>query len=616
MSSRAAPSLPKSRLPPVTPARSLLLAGGFLTFAVVAAYHRVLPFPLYFDDVPAIVENETIRHLGRLDKVLSPPLNGSAVTGRPLINLSFALNHALGGTAPAGYHAVNLALHAASTLLLFGLVRRSLRLPALVARFGRDSTTLALATALLWAVHPLQTESVTCIAQRTELLVGLFYLLTLYALVRGVAGERPGPWPALGVAACFLGMASKEVMVSAPLLVLVYDRAFVAGSFRAAWLARRHFYLGLAASWLLLVALLVATGGARGAAAGFGLGVTGWSYLLKQCEAIVHYVRLAFWPSPLVVDYGADVVGGPAAVLPQALALLVIFGLTLVGLWKNARLAFVGLWFFAILAPSSSVVPLVAQTMAEHRMYLPLAALVTLAVLGCYAAAGKRGLLLPLGVAFAFGGLTLRRNDDYRSEISLWSVTATQRPFNPRAHANLGAALLKTGAVAEAVRHLAEAVRLKSDYADASQNLATGLLLLGRVDDAIAEFHRLLALTPSSGEAHSNLGLALLQAGRTAEALVHGRAAVRLLPDAANTRYNFAVTLAATGHPAEAVREFEAVLRLEPAHGMAHFGLGRALLTLSRQPEALTHLERAVRLLPGFAPAREALAAALPGPRT
>src|SRR4029077_15512000 len=123
-------------------------------------------------------------------------------------------------------------------LTLFGLVQRTLLRPALHPRFGADALPLALAVALLWTVHPLQTESVTYIVQRAESLMGLFYLLTLYCFVRSLDSPAPNRWQALCFAACLTGMATKEVMVSAPLLVLLYDRTFAAGSFRAAWQQR------------------------------------------------------------------------------------------------------------------------------------------------------------------------------------------------------------------------------------------------------------------------------------------------------------------------------------------------------------------------------------------
>jgi len=190
---------------------------------------------------------------------LSPP-RWSGITGRQLINLSLAVNYAVGGTRVWGYHALNLAVHILAGLTLFGIVRRTLLQPRLRGRFGAAANGLALTTAVLWTVHPLQTESVTYIIQRCESMMGLFYLLTLYCFIRGAASQRPRLWYGLCVTACALGMACKEVMVSAPLMVLLYDRTFVSGSFRVAW--RRHGRLlgALAGTWVLL-GYLVASGG-------------------------------------------------------------------------------------------------------------------------------------------------------------------------------------------------------------------------------------------------------------------------------------------------------------------------------------------------------------------
>ncbi len=370
-------------------AAAVWIAGAILLIAAFAAYWNSLRVPFFFDDPISILDNPTIRNLAALGEVLTPPNNGSGVTGRPLVNLSLAINYVLGGTNPAGYHVANIFIHVLTTLALFGVVRRTLLLPALRVRFGGAALPIAFLTAALWLLHPLQTESVTCVIQRTELLMGLFYLLMLYCFVCTTEASSP-LWPALAVAACFAGMASKEVMVSAPLIVLLYDRAFVAGSFAGAWRRRRALYAGLAASWLLLAYLVASTGGARGEAAGFGIGATWWSYALKQCEAIILYLRLTVWPNPLVVFYGIDVVTNPAEVWLQALLLMALVAATLWAAWRRPILGFIGLWFFAILAPSSIVVPLVTQTVSEHRMYLPLVAPLVLAAGGLYLALCRR----------------------------------------------------------------------------------------------------------------------------------------------------------------------------------------------------------------------------------
>ena len=261
------------RSPPDSSRAGIFVAAALLTAAALVAWANSFRGPFIFDDLPAIVENATIRTLA-LPIALAPPHSGQPAGGRPLVNFSFALNWALGGTDVRGYHALNLAIHVLAALTLFGVVRRTLRSRPLAAKFAADATPLAFAVAALWTLHPLQTESVTYISQRAESLAGLFLLLTLYASIRGVDSRTPARWHALAVITCLLGMATKEVMYAAPLLVLLYDRIFFARTFREALRRRPWFYSGLAATWLLL-GWLVTQAGNRGATAGFGLGITG-----------------------------------------------------------------------------------------------------------------------------------------------------------------------------------------------------------------------------------------------------------------------------------------------------------------------------------------------------
>ena len=252
-------------------------SAALLVAAVVLCYWNSLGAPFLFDDAGAIAKNPTIRHLASF-AVLHPPANGSTTTNRPVLNLSFAVNYALSGEGVWSYHALNVAIHAWAALVLLGIVRRTLSGAALRERFGAAAPSLAFLIALLWALHPLQTETVVCIAQRTESLWSLFFLLTLYGFIRGVEADRSfcrsllagdGPhvpsgvacqqaptsadresthacrWLSLSFLSCLLGMGTKEVMVTAPLLVLLYDRTFVAGRFSAAWRQRRTYYVAL-----------------------------------------------------------------------------------------------------------------------------------------------------------------------------------------------------------------------------------------------------------------------------------------------------------------------------------------------------------------------------------
>jgi Flp pilus assembly protein TadD len=529
--------------------------------AALAAYQNSFSDSFIFDDLPAIVDNSTIRQLGSTG-AWSPPIH-STVSGRPAVNFSLALSYAISGPRAWGYHAFNLGIHLLAGLTLFGVIRRTLLQPVLRPRFGSAALPLAFAATLLWILHPLQTESVTYLAQRAESLMGLFYLLTLYAFIRSAESRHTKFWPLLAVIACAFGMASKEVMVSAPLVVLLYDRTFLAGTFRDAWRQRRGLYLGLAGTWLLLGGLVLGNHN-RGGSAGFGLGVAPLDYALTQVGAIAHYLYLSVWPRPLIFDYGSELTPPSFALLGPAAVVLGLLAGTGLALWRWPVVGFVGVWFFAILAPSSSFVPVASQTIAEHRMYLSLAAPIILIVTGLNLLLGRWSLLAVAALATALGFLTAQRNEDYRSPLSIWSDTVAKRPENPRAQDSLGNALVKNGRVDEAIPHFAEAVRLSPHDAKLRNNLGNGLALLGRSDEAMVEFKTAIRLKPDYADAHYNLGLALDQKGRTSDAIVQYEAAVQLNPDHLDAQFNLGCVLVQTGQVDEAIAHFEQAARLRP----------------------------------------------------
>lgn len=592
--------------------RTLWLIGGLLGFVTLFAYCNSFTGPLIFDDKPAIVENPTIRRLWALSEVLSPPAIGSGVTGRPVINLSLAINYAISGTDPWSYHAGNLAIHLAAGLALFGLVRRTLQTSGRSERLQRDAVMFGAAVAAIWLLHPLQTESVTSIIQRTESLMGLFYLLTFYAFIRGVQSTRSVGWFALSIVSCLLGMGSKEVMVSAPLLVLLYDRTFVAGSFRAAWRQRWRYYLGLAATWLLLAWLVLKSGGSRGEAAGFGLGVTSWTYALTQCKAIALYLKLALWPQPLVFDYGTDIVRDLAAVWGRAVLVCALVAGTLVALWRRPALGFLGAAFFAILAPSSSIVPLVSQTIAEHRMYLPLAAVLALLVIAAGARFGRLAAYIAAAIALVFTVLTLQRNRDYRSETVIWADTVAKLPDNPRARVNLAEILINSGQPAEALVHAAEAVRLRPGYPEAQTNLGIALAQTGRVAEALAPCRAAVELNPGYARGHSNLGIVLALLGQFPESIAHCEEALRLAPDSPDQvplRNNLAGAFLKSDRLPEAIAQYHAVLQLAPSLVETRFQLGVALAMNGDFIEAARQFEAVLQVKPDHLQARRALEA-------
>ena len=218
-----------------------------------------------------------------------------------------------------------------------------------------------------------------------------------------------------------------------------------------------------------------------------------WAYALTQCQAIVRYLGLSVWPQSLVFDYGKEVVTNFTTVWPQASFLLLLLGATAYATVRQPKLGFAGCWFFGILAPSSSVIPLTTQTMAEHRMYLPLIAVVAMAVVGLFAKANKNaGLALVVFLAGLLGWRTTQRNEVYRSEVSLWGDTVSKRPTNARAHNHLGNALDSAGRRSEALASYDRSLQLKPDYAMAYYNKAESLLKMGQAAAAIELFDRAL----------------------------------------------------------------------------------------------------------------------------
>lgn len=498
----------------------LLVAAGCLVYA------NSFGGPFIFDDYSCIVENPHIRHLWPIWEVWrSPP--EVAIAGRPVVSLTLALNYALGGLRVWGYHAVNLALHLLSALLLYGIIRRTLLRPRLRARFGASAAPLAFVAALLWMVHPLLTESVTYIIQRTELLMAACLLLTMWCVIRDATDGPARRWDIAAVLACAVGMGSKEVMVVTPLLVWVYDAIFLSTTWHAPLRKRRGLYLGLASTWLILAGLLATH--PRTMTAGFTAhGITPWHYALTQSTVIWHYVRLAAWPAPLIVDYSDwPIVRDLASVGLPVTALAGLIAATAWALRRRPALGFLGAWWFMILAPTSSLLPIATEVAAERRMYLPLAALVTLVVIGgwrflraCIHHAGARRAVAAIVIAGSvaiLGACTVRRNHVYRNEEALLRQLIAVRPNNAHAYYNLGITLGEQGRFDESVAAFHDALRLVPRDAGSHNNLGAVLLQQGNIDEAIGEFQEAIRLRPDLGQPRLNLERALaVQQGHAA----------------------------------------------------------------------------------------------------
>ena len=549
-------------------------AAALIAVAVLAAYWTTFRVPLLLDDMSTIGSNPSIQHLANLRKVLAS--DNAYTESRPLLNLTFAINYAVSGQEVWSYHAVNFAVHVFAALLLFGVVRCTLLSANPGERARAAALPLGASIAAVWALHPLQTEAVTYLSQRAESLMGLFYLLTLYGFIRSTTSPRPALWRAGSILACLCGMATKEVMVTAPLIVLLYDGAFVAGSLREAWTIRRRYYLGLAASWVLL-GCLIKGGGLQHQAVGFHAGVSATTYALTELKVVTEYLKLAVWPHPLVFDYGPEImvtrVGQWAPFLPVIVALAIA---ALVAWRRSKAVGFVAVAFFVLLSPTSSFVPVAEQPMAESRMYLPLAAVVALVGAAGYAWLGRAALAGLAIAALGLGALTFSRNKVYHSAIGIWQDTIAKQPASLRGRLHLANTLVQTS---------------------------------GRLDEALAQYQAVLRMKPDFAEAHVNLANALtLIPDRVSEAMGHYEEALRIKPGLAAAHFNLAALLARMpGRLPEAIAHYEDALRINPAFAEAHVGLAAAYTTWFMFDDAIRHYEMALKINPEHFAARNNL---------
>jgi len=578
------------------------------------AFGAAVRGPFQFDDVAAIPGNPTIE---RVSTALTPPPR-TAVSGRPVVNVTlaanYAVNRALGidqtdrslhSRAAAGYRAANIVLHCLAALLLFGIIRRTVRFGGVPEEWVPFGEPLAVIVATIWLVHPLQTEAVDYVIQRTELLVSAFYLATLYASIRAWDATKPrarAAWYVAAVVACLLGMGSKEVMASTPIAVMLYDRAFRMPTWKSLVTSpRRWFYLALLATLIPLGASVV--GGARSDSVGFGHGITWYQYLYSQGWAIARYVKLALWPDELTFDYGEHLLRGGLAIV--GLTGLAAFAAATLWAWRRATwLAFLGTWFFMVLGPSSSVVPITTEIAAERRVYLALAPLLVLVVVGVEALRRRIAALdahrrdRALWITAALVGLLYFASSAWSGHVIAPLIAG---PGNGRWAVALLARLLIGAGVAALAYVLVGTRNVRRVLA-----VVVAVLLLTSASrsalyaDPEALWRDAAEKMPQNPRAYDNLAAAILQkdSTRDREAERELRQAITVDSMYVTAWTNLADVLLKRGNIEEGRALLEHALRINPQYVNATERLGELLVKLGETDQAITYLERVVATQP------------------
>lgn len=578
------------------------LAAALLLAAVAACYGRTLPAPFVMDDLPSIVANRSIRSLWPPWGVLFyGHEEGRTVDGRPVLNLSLAVNRALVGATPAAFRGVNIFLHALAALLLYDVVRRLLGFPGAPTWLRARAGPVALAASVMWAVHPLHTAAVTYCIQRAEVLGAIAMLAGLDLLLAGLAGGPARLLAAVAVVAA-VGGCAKETVVALPLVTLLCDRAVVSSSWRAV-AGHWRWHLAAAASWPAVLLMLTAWGG-RGSSAGFGSTASPWLYLLTQSEAVWIYLARIVWPATLVFDYGDRLSPGLFHSWPWFAAGAATVAVVCVG-WQRRPLLFLGpLLFLVLLGPTSSIVPVKTQTVAEHRLYLPTAAVVVPVVAGLAGFATRRNLpawawLVPVAAAaLVLAVRTHVRNRDYLRPETLWRQSLAHDPDNERAAINVAAAAIDRGGLEEAARLLAGVAATGRFQLPRLANECR--LAIRRGDDAaaLAACDAYLSLVPDDAEMLAQRGLVRRRLGAAGAAAADVSRALEIDDRLAGAWVTRGDLLLDAGKPAEAADCFQRAIGLDAGRGTGWGGLGCALDTLGRTAEARTAFDRAISLNP------------------
>ncbi len=460
--------------PEFTNRHGVWLQRALVAIAAVAPYLHALHAPFVFDDNIDILANDAAHHLW-------PPAWAS--TSRPVATLTFALNWIISGASPAGFRLVNIILHAAVALALRELVATLASAREPPASVHAHAQALATFSALLWAVHPLHTSAVTYIVHRYEVLASLGYLLALGAVVRAsVPGARRWLWSGLACASTALACWSKEIAVTLPLSALLLDRAFLSGSFRRSLARNGVLHGGIAAS--CIGALVIAVRPAHSQGFGFTM-LTPIDYARSQLGVVAHYVRLMFWPTGLCIDYyDWPIARSLGDVMPAGLITIGCMVTAAILLWKFPRVGFVSAWFFVLLTPTTSFLPLANELVAERRLYLALAGpAVLLALALLHATRSPRVAGATVGAAVvALGVTTAARNELYRSTARLLGDTVAKRPANVRARYNYGNALKDEGHPELALAEYRRCIQVDVGFMDSYGNAVRTAGLLGLRD--------------------------------------------------------------------------------------------------------------------------------------
>ncbi|MFQ5442425.1 MAG: tetratricopeptide repeat protein [Thermodesulfobacteriota bacterium] len=616
------------------PAVAFLLIAGL----AVIVYSNTLTVPFVFDDLFVIINNPYIHDLGNL----WPPV-GARYVG----HVTFALNYSAGGLGTAGYHLVNIAIHIVNGALVYTLVRYIFTTP-LMREFleGRDKEPvlyIALLSALIFTVHPVNTQGVNYITQRFTSLATLFYLLTiiLYLKWRNSTGkDRRAAFYALSLLAAVAAQRTKEISFTLPFMIVFFEFVFfpAAGGFD---FKKRVFRLAPFLLCLLIIPLslfgpalagmVFGAGGGAGASGGGAAGglaaavpldlkeIPHYNYLITQLRVVITYLRLIILPVAQNLDYDYPVFQSlwtPNLLLSLLAHIVIVSSAIYLFLRSRARknpyllIISTGLfWFYTALAVES-IAPLV-DVINEHRLYLPgigiFISISTAVLYGfsrvrekislktSYAAAA---LIIACFTVLPLAAIAYGRNMVWRDIIVLYEDIVKKSPGKARAHNNLGAEYAKRGAFEKAIKEFRVTLALDATLHGTIKNLAKALMQKGLVDEAAGEYVRYLETTPGDIEARENLAEIYYKKGAFESAAEEYKMILVRRPGHIKARNNLANIFFLQGRLDKAVKEYRTVLSIKPDHVETLFNMAIALEKKGDRRGAAAYYRRFIEVAP------------------
>jgi Flp pilus assembly protein TadD len=574
-------------------ARSDLFIYVLLAAAVFAVYSQSFHFEFVAYDDPDYVTTSAPVHAGlTLESITWALRSGYANNSFPLTWISHMADWEFFGPDAGWHHFTNVWIHALSTLFLFAVLKRMTG--------ARWRSALA---AFIFGLHPLHVESVAWVAERKDVLSGLFWVLTLWGYALYV--ERPGAIRYLVTILFFcFGLMAKPMLVTLPVILLLLDY----WPFRRGWkIVEKIPFFAIAVGASVVAFLAQRKQGAT-------VSLDAIPVLLRFENALISYavyVLKTLWPTGLAVFYPFPL--EPSFVVPAVISGVVLAVITVLAIRAFPRqpyLAIGWLWYGVTLLPVIGLVQIGAQTHADRYTYIPMIGLSIAMVWGASELLGRwpqvRVALAGL-VCVACVILTWAQLGYWSDSISLYKHAVAVEPDSYLIRFNLAALLQERGENAEAIEQFRETVRRRPAYAMAYAALGQLLVKEGRPQEGVPELQKAVQLRPDLVEAHLGLGAAMGSLGRSSEAAEQFGQAVRLEPENAGAHYNLGIALGEQGKLEEAGREFYATVKLTPDDADARFNLGVTLAKQGRLDEAIVQLSEAMRLKPGFTPARQVL---------